>query len=106
MYKSSRVLSYPRGRSCPTTAAAATGAEMKASVLGSLPEDAAHITPCQDDVNLPVVAASEEVQDAGATEPSNAVEDDDEEAEGCDAMDGDDKLIGYIGSGAVTYWIK
>ncbi|CAA2981199.1 Hypothetical predicted protein [Olea europaea subsp. europaea] len=52
-------------------------------------QDAAHIAQSQDDLNLPVPAASEEVQDAGATEPSNDVGDDDEEANGCDVTDGD-----------------
>ncbi|CAA2980489.1 Hypothetical predicted protein [Olea europaea subsp. europaea] len=51
-------------------------------------QDVAHITPMQDDLNLLVPAASEEVQDAGAMESSNDVEDDDEEADGCNVMDG------------------
>ncbi|CAA2970027.1 Hypothetical predicted protein [Olea europaea subsp. europaea] len=50
-------------------------------------QDAAHFAPCHDDVNLPVAAATEEVQDAGAAEPSNAVEDNDDDAEGCDVTE-------------------
>ncbi|CAA3032537.1 Hypothetical predicted protein [Olea europaea subsp. europaea] len=101
-------------RACPTTAEPTTRAETEAGISGSLPEDvyggpaepcpyesdiaidtgnmqdAAHIAPTQDDLNLPVPTVSEEVQDAGATEPSNDVGDDDDEADGCDATDGDD----------------
>ncbi|CAA2960223.1 Hypothetical predicted protein [Olea europaea subsp. europaea] len=83
-------------RASLTTAAVMTGTETEASVSGSLPEDvyggptesclneqdipidtgnmqnASHIALYQDDVNQPLAAASEEVQDARATEPSNA----------------------------------
>ncbi|CAA2956947.1 Hypothetical predicted protein [Olea europaea subsp. europaea] len=52
-------------------------------------QDVACIVPCQDDVNLPVATLTEEVQDVGAKEPSNATGDDDEEVDGCDATDGD-----------------
>ncbi|CAA2986134.1 Hypothetical predicted protein [Olea europaea subsp. europaea] len=100
-------------RAGPTTTEPEMRAETEVGVLGSLPEDvfggpaepcpyesdiaidagnmqdAAHIAPSQDDLNLPVPAASEEVQDTGATELSNDAGDDDEEADGCDATDDD-----------------
>ncbi|CAA2993043.1 Hypothetical predicted protein [Olea europaea subsp. europaea] len=106
-----------------TTAEPAMRVEKEADVSGSLPEDLyggpaepcpyesdiaintgnmQDIVPSQDDLNLPVPAASEEVQDAGTTEPLNDVGDDDEEVDGCDTTDGDDKLTGYIGSGSIT----
>ncbi|CAA3027622.1 Hypothetical predicted protein [Olea europaea subsp. europaea] len=68
------------------------------------PQDGAHIAPYEDDVIKPVAVASEEIQygeqidpqfgvpnvnDAGAMKPSNVARDDDEEADGCDATDGD-----------------
>ncbi|CAA3013059.1 Hypothetical predicted protein [Olea europaea subsp. europaea] len=62
-------------------------------------QDATHIAPSQDNLNLPVPAASEEVQ--RATEPSNDTEDDDEEADGCDAMDGDGVVTEVPASGPV-----
>ncbi|CAA2982981.1 Hypothetical predicted protein [Olea europaea subsp. europaea] len=93
-----------------TIAVAVTSVETEVSVSGSLPEDVygrpaepfsdeqdipidtgnmqAHIVPSQDNVNLPV-ATAREVQDAGAIEPSNATGDDNDEGEGCDAMNGD-----------------
>ncbi|CAA2961754.1 Alpha beta hydrolase [Olea europaea subsp. europaea] len=98
-------------RAGPTTTAAVTRVETEAGISSSLPKDiyggaakpcsdeqdipidtgnmqhAAHIAPCQDDVNLPMAAAIKEVQ--GAMEPSNVVEDDDDDAEGCNAVDGD-----------------
>ncbi|CAA3032663.1 Hypothetical predicted protein [Olea europaea subsp. europaea] len=104
-------------RAGPTIAKLATKAETEAGISGSLPEDvygghakpcpyesdiaidtrntqdAAHIAPSQDDLNLPVPAASEEVQDAGAMEPSNDVGDDDEEGDDCNSMVGDGVVI-------------
>ncbi|CAA3027573.1 Hypothetical predicted protein [Olea europaea subsp. europaea] len=76
-------------RAGPTTTEPATRVDMEVGFPGSLPEDAAHIAPSQDDLNLPVSAASEEVQNAGVTKPSNDAGDDDEEADGCDTTDGD-----------------
>ncbi|XP_022844260.1 uncharacterized protein LOC111367544 isoform X1 [Olea europaea var. sylvestris] len=99
-------------RAGPTTAEPATRAEKEVGVSGSLPEDvyggpakpcpyksdiaidtwnmqdAVDIAPSQDDLNLPVPVTSKEVQDAGATEPSNDAGDDNEEADGCDTTDG------------------
>ncbi|CAA2938503.1 Hypothetical predicted protein [Olea europaea subsp. europaea] len=64
-------------------------------------QDATHIEPCQDDVNLPVAATTEEVQDVGATEPSNTAGDDDDEAEGYNVMDGDGVVTEVSAPGSV-----
>ncbi|CAA3009029.1 RING-H2 finger ATL39-like [Olea europaea subsp. europaea] len=64
-------------RAGPTTVAAATSAETEADVSGSLPKD------------------------VGATEPSNAVGDDDDEVEGYDVADGDGVVTEVSALGSV-----
>ncbi|CAA2959632.1 Hypothetical predicted protein [Olea europaea subsp. europaea] len=73
-------------RAGPTTTVVATGIETEASISGFLPEDVygGPVKPCPNEKDIPMDTGNMQ----GATEPSNAVgdDDDDDDAEGCDGV--------------------